>query len=55
VLLSQCTSGRAYQGDQDNDPADNSNCDSGTIGGQASTAGQSVRIAELQVFGSNVR
>jgi len=52
VLSNQCTGGPAYQGEQDNDPLDATDCDSGTVGGAASTAGRTVRIAELQLFGT---
>ena len=44
VLTNQCTGGPVYQGDQDNDPANNSDCPSG------STQDDNVRAAELQVF-----
>jgi extracellular elastinolytic metalloproteinase len=50
VVSNQCTGGPAYQGEQDNDPLDATDCDSGTVGGMASTAGRTVRIAELQLF-----
>jgi hypothetical protein len=53
VLSNQCTGAPAYQ--DDNDPTDNVNCDSGTFAGEPTTAGQNVRIAELQVFSGNVR
>ena len=44
VLTNQCTGGPVYQGDQDNDPANNSDCPSG------SPQDDNVRAAELQVF-----
>ena len=44
VLTNQCTGGPVYQGDQDNDPENNSDCPSG------STQDDVVRAAELQVF-----
>jgi hypothetical protein len=44
VLTNQCTGGPAYQGDQDDDPENNSDCITG------STADDAVRAAELQVF-----
>ncbi len=44
VLSNQCTGTPAYQGDQDTDPSNNSDCISG------STRDQEVRAAELQVF-----
>jgi hypothetical protein len=53
VLSSQCTGGPAYQGDQDADPVNDSDC----VAGSASAArrvpqGGNVRAAELQVFSS---
>ena len=44
VLHNQCTGTPAYQGDQDNDPNNNSDCVSG------SARDNEVRAAELQVF-----
>jgi extracellular elastinolytic metalloproteinase len=44
VLTNQCTGGPAYQGDQDDDPRNVTDCDEG------STQGNNVRAAELQVF-----
>jgi extracellular elastinolytic metalloproteinase len=44
VLANQCTGGPDYQGDQDNDPANTTDCDLG------SPQGLNVRAAELQVF-----
>ena len=44
VLSNQCTGGPDFQGDQDNDPTNNSDCVSG------STSGESVRVAELEAF-----
>ena len=44
VLNNQCTGGPAYQGDQDNDPLNNSDCTTG------SSEGQTVDAAEFQVF-----
>ena len=52
VLQSQCTGGPAYQGEQDNDNLDATDCDTGTVGGQAATAGRRIRIAEFQVYGT---
>jgi hypothetical protein len=46
VLDNQCTGGPAFQGDQDNDPVNNSDCQTG------SDQDLSVRAAELQVFSS---
>ncbi len=45
MLQNQCTGGPAYQGDQDNDPASNSDCVTG------SARETEVRAAELQVLG----
>ena len=44
VLTNQCTGTPAYQGDQDDDPGNITDCDDG------STADNTVRAAELQVF-----
>jgi hypothetical protein len=44
VVTNQCTGGPAYQGDQDDDPNNNSDCPTG------STQDDNVRAAELQVF-----
>jgi hypothetical protein len=44
VLTNQCTGGPAYQGDQDEDPGDNSDCPTG------SPQDDNVRAAEFQVF-----
>ncbi|MBV9787024.1 MAG: M36 family metallopeptidase, partial [Chloroflexi bacterium] len=55
VVSNQCTGAPAYQGDTDNDPTDNADCDSGTFAGEPTTAGQNVRIAELQVFSGSAR
>ena len=44
VVNNQCTGGPAYQGDQDDDPLNVTDCDLG------STQGNNVRAAELQVF-----
>jgi hypothetical protein len=44
VLSNQCTGGPAYQGDQDDDPVNVTDCDDG------STQDDNVRAAELQVF-----
>ncbi|CAN5586817.1 hypothetical protein BH20ACT23_BH20ACT23_21240 [soil metagenome] len=44
VLHNQCTGGPDYQGDQDDDPRHNTDCDEG------STQGTFVRAAELQAF-----
>jgi extracellular elastinolytic metalloproteinase len=44
VLSNQCTGGPDFQGDQDNDPANTTDCDLGSV------QGGNVRAAELQVF-----
>ena len=44
ALQNQCTGGPAYQGEQDNDPVNATDCDT------ASTQGTVVRAAELQVY-----
>jgi extracellular elastinolytic metalloproteinase len=44
VLDNQCTGGPRYQGDQDDDPTNNTDCTTGSV------QGQTVRAAELQVF-----
>jgi extracellular elastinolytic metalloproteinase len=44
VLTNQCTGGPAYQGDQDDDPENITDCDEG------SDQDLNVRAAELQVF-----
>jgi extracellular elastinolytic metalloproteinase len=46
VLNNQCTGTPGYQGDQDDDPRNVTDCDTG------SAQGQNVRAAELQVFSS---
>ncbi len=47
VLTSQCTGNPAYQGDQDNDPLVNADCDSNVT---AAASRRFVRAAELQAF-----
>jgi hypothetical protein len=49
VLTNQCTGGPAYQGDQDDDPNNSTDCDETTLPGFGVNA-ERVRIAELQVF-----
>jgi hypothetical protein len=44
VLTNQCTGGPDFQGDQDNDPINVTDCDQGSI------QGTRVRVSELQVF-----
>ena len=44
VLNNPCTGGPQYQGEQDNDPSNNTDCTSG------SANGQTVHAAELQIF-----
>jgi uncharacterized repeat protein (TIGR01451 family) len=47
VVNNQCTGGPKYQGDQDDDPANNTDCKSG------SAQDDNVRAAEFQVFSGN--
>jgi len=47
VLSNQCTGGPDFQGDQDSDPANNSDCVTG------SSEGQEVSAAELEAFSSH--
>ncbi|HEX8649767.1 MAG TPA: M36 family metallopeptidase [Pyrinomonadaceae bacterium] len=47
VVTNQCTGGPKFQGDQDDDPLNNSDCKSG------SAQDDNVRAAEFQVFGSS--
>jgi extracellular elastinolytic metalloproteinase len=49
VLTSQCTGGQAYQGEQDADPANATDCDSNVA---AASSRRFVRTAEIQVFSS---
>ena len=49
VLTNQCTGGPAYQGDQDDDPGNSTDCDETTLPGFNVNATR-VRAAELQVF-----
>jgi extracellular elastinolytic metalloproteinase len=49
VLANQCTGGPAYQGDQDDDPGNSTDCDETTLPGFGVNATR-VRAAELQVF-----
>ncbi len=49
VVTNQCTGGPAYQGDQDDDPANSTDCDENTLPG-FNVNGTRVRAAELQVF-----
>jgi extracellular elastinolytic metalloproteinase len=49
VLTNQCTGGPAYQGDQDDDPGNSTDCDETTLPGFGVNA-ERVRVAELQVF-----
>lgn len=49
VLTNQCTGAPAYQGDQDDDPTNNPDCDEGNAYIVAPQA-ENVRAAELQVF-----
>jgi extracellular elastinolytic metalloproteinase len=52
VKTNQCTGGLAFQGDQDADPASNSDCDSNVA---ANSSRNLVRAAELQAFSASSR
>ncbi len=54
VLDNQCTGNTQYHGDQDNDPAVNSDCRTNGVPDEAVLAPQdtTVRAAEFQVFSS---
>ncbi len=52
VKTNQCTGGLAFQGDQDADPANNSDCDSNVA---LASSRNFVRAAELQAFGESPR
>jgi extracellular elastinolytic metalloproteinase len=49
VLTNQCTGAPAYQGDQDDDPGNSTDCDETTLAG-FDVNDERVRAAELQVF-----
>ena len=50
VLTNQCTGGPGYQGEQDADPGNATDCDSNVA---ANSTRRFVRTAEIQVFSSN--
>jgi extracellular elastinolytic metalloproteinase len=50
VLANQCTGGPAYQGEQDADPGNATDCDTNVA---ANSTRRFVRTAEIQVFSSN--
>ena len=50
VLTSQCTGGPAYQGEQDADPANATDCDSNVSTSTAASSRRFVRIAEIEAF-----
>jgi hypothetical protein len=52
VKTNQCTGGPAFQGDQDADPASNSDCDSNV---PPTSSRNAVRAAEVQAFGDSSR
>jgi extracellular elastinolytic metalloproteinase len=52
VVSSQCTGGPAFQGEQDNDPLNGTDCSAPAFPSSNANAGQ-VRAAELEVFSSN--
>ena len=49
LVTNQCQGGPKFQGEQDNDPVNPTDC------ATASEAGTELRAAELQVFSANVR
>jgi hypothetical protein len=49
VVASQCTGGPAYQGEQDADPGNATDCDSNVA---PNSTRRFVRTAEIQVFSS---
>ena len=49
VLNNQCTGAPDYPGEQDDDPANSTDCAETTIASQSGN-GERVRAAELQVF-----
>ncbi len=51
VTDSQCTGGPDFQGEQDNDPRNATDCDEGDAGPLIGSNGTTVRIAEVQVYG----
>jgi hypothetical protein len=52
VLGNQCTANEHYQGEQDNDPANVTDCRLGSPSGGFVERDTEVRAAELQVFSS---
>jgi hypothetical protein len=52
VRANQCTGGPAYQGDQDQDPTNNADCDEGFSTILIAPQDEMVRAAEFQAFGS---
>ena len=50
VADSQCTGGPDFQGEQDNDPRNATDCDEGDAGPLIGSNGATVRIAEVQVY-----
>jgi hypothetical protein len=55
VLSNQCTGNPAYQGEQDNDPANTTDCRTGNPAAGLPPRGNDVRAAELQVYSSKHR
>jgi hypothetical protein len=53
VLTSQCTGGPGYQGEQDADPANATDCDSNVSSSTAASSRRFVRTAEIQAFSSD--
>jgi len=48
ALTNQCQGGPAFQGDQDSDPSNNSDCTTGNA-----TQANQIRVTEVEVFGSD--
>ena len=55
MLSNQCTGNPAFQGEQDNDPANTTDCRIGNIAAGLAPRGNDVRAAELQVYSSKHR
>ena len=55
VVSNQCTGNPAFQGEQDNDPANTTDCRIGNVAAGLPPRGNDVRAAELQVYSSRHR
>ena len=53
VLTSQCTGGPAYQGEQDAEPTNLTDCGSNVSTSTAASSRRFVRVAEFEAFGAN--